>query len=898
MADYSSSSGLGSIVYPEVQKNLFQRMEEARKGELDGNSTRAIWVRMVSGVSPKEDNPGTAISDIKRPVILFGGTVDNNGSGLRGGFDQIFGRDNIDFGQSITGTNFSATPDGEKYSPMAGITGITTTTTGELGALRKATISWNCWSLEQLEFFERFFMKLATTCMVEFGWSTGQADAYTLYDCTSFEKAKESIKDGVIAGKKKTLDAGGEYEVFSGLVSNYSWTVNDAGGFDCETELMSHGEPMIGARTNDSPQASTDNSDIDTDAQSEKELEYRALNNLQKYLDNIDSEMDIFLTGQGADTSTSQEPDGGEGINRNVWPKGKTHVVDVRGWNEASGNKFFVTWGWMEDNILSKYMGRASKNYAMKYTVRSRDIVEFKNNKATYQSVKVSCHPDMLLADVVLDARIATISDNNPMYAQFSKPFGESGAGFENFQVPNSAGRAGYLRNIILNVDTIKEAFSDVNTLTEGLEKLFSKINEAFFGIFDLKISVDHDNPTNIKIIDSNFFKQDPIDLLKNPSYHKLQSDGSYEGKYDSIFILPSMTAANNIVQGQEMQSKVPSEGMYAAMAGANKPSDTPDPADAKNSVTANVQSDDKDGLVDALLYGFNIPDAFSTNNKFGLATANVSQELDSDKGPPITENAKTAVDEDWWEENSIEDETDVNKSETIIDEDGTEMTAEEYNDSVPWYKKVGRWFSTKAKAIGVGANVSISNKEIMSSWMKSYWTKKIQVGVEGTSANGTLNEPTIIPLEVSFTIDGCGGLFPGNTIHTQFIPKKYKDRVTLIIKNVDHTVSSGGWTTSIKTMMVASFNKDKYGTIETPEKAKRRTDSDRLSGKRVKYVGPIKDDNTVDESHYTQKNGYVGKALAKHGSVDYEYYYNKDGDKEYRLQGAQGTPTAGTKVD
>jgi len=47
MADYSASSGLGSIVYPEVQKNLFQRMEEARKGELDGNSTRAIWVRMV-----------------------------------------------------------------------------------------------------------------------------------------------------------------------------------------------------------------------------------------------------------------------------------------------------------------------------------------------------------------------------------------------------------------------------------------------------------------------------------------------------------------------------------------------------------------------------------------------------------------------------------------------------------------------------------------------------------------------------------------------------------------------------------------------------------------------------------------------------------------------------------
>jgi hypothetical protein len=158
-------------------------------------------------------------------------------------------------------------------------------------------------------------------------------------------------------------------------------------------------------------------------------------------------------------------------------------------------------------------------------------------------------------------------------------------------------------------------------------------------------------------------------------------------------------------------------------------------------------------------------------------------------------------------------------------------MTAEEYNNSVPWYKKVGRWFSTKAKAIGVGANVSISNREIMSSWMKAYWTKKIQIGKDG-SANGTLNEATIIPLEVSFTLDGCGGLFPGNTIHTQFIPKKYKDRVTLIIKNVDHEVSSAGWTTSIKTMMVASFNKDKYGEIKKSDKAKRSGDSTRMAKK------------------------------------------------------------------
>ena len=61
MADYSASSGLGSIIYPEVQKNLFERMEKARKGQLDGNSTRAIWVRMVSGVAKRRQSRNSNI---------------------------------------------------------------------------------------------------------------------------------------------------------------------------------------------------------------------------------------------------------------------------------------------------------------------------------------------------------------------------------------------------------------------------------------------------------------------------------------------------------------------------------------------------------------------------------------------------------------------------------------------------------------------------------------------------------------------------------------------------------------------------------------------------------------------------------------------------------------------
>lgn len=328
--DYTSSSGLGSVVFSTVQKNLFNRMDITNKNTIDGVATRTIWARMVSGVAPTENSSGIGATGITRPVSLMGGVSGPDGN-LVGGFDTMYGRTNLDFGQTIIDKN-SPNEYGEQYRPMAGITSVSTTTEGELGALRKASIKWQCWSLEQLEFYEIFFMKLASTCMIEFGWSTGKLDDYTLYDISTFDKAKKSMKDGAVKGRRKTLDSAGEYEVFSGLVSNFNWQANSAGGFDCETELMSHGEPMIGARTNDSPQGSSDNEEIQASSkQAEKELEYRALNNLQKYLDNFESEMAIFITSENSKKKDELVAEDSDGYNRNIWPESGTHVIDIRG---------------------------------------------------------------------------------------------------------------------------------------------------------------------------------------------------------------------------------------------------------------------------------------------------------------------------------------------------------------------------------------------------------------------------------------------------------------------------------------------------------------------------------------------------------------------------------------
>jgi len=51
----------------------------------------------------------------------------------------------------------------------------------------------------------------------------------------------------------------------------------------------------------------------------------------------------------------------------------------------------------------------------------------------------------------------------------------------------------------------------------------------------------------------------------------------------------------------------------------------------------------------------------------------------------------------------------------------------------------------------------------------------------------------------LEITIDGIGGIVPGNAFHVDYIPDRYKEFCVFQAIKVDHSVSAGGWTTTIK---------------------------------------------------------------------------------------------------
>jgi hypothetical protein len=67
---------------------------------------------------------------------------------------------------------------------------------------------------------------------------------------------------------------------------------------------------------------------------------------------------------------------------------------------------------------------------------------------------------------------------------------------------------------------------------------------------------------------------------------------------------------------------------------------------------------------------------------------------------------------------------------------------------------------------------------------------------------NNRDNKPLKILFDLSLDIDGIGGIVPGNSFNSSYLPQKYQDACVFQATNVEHTIDSSGWTSTIKGVM------------------------------------------------------------------------------------------------
>ena len=114
------------------------------------------------------------------------------------------------------------------------------------------------------------------------------------------------------------------------------------------------------------------------------------------------------------------------------------------------------------------------------------------------------------------------------------------------------------------------------------------------------------------------------------------------------------------------------------------------------------------------------------------------------------------------------------------------------------------------AKAEQQAYEYQLGNALYVNNIMRSHYRELHNDILQGiTGAHNTSDQ--LIPIELTISIEGIGGIFPGNVFQTSHIPKDYIDKTVFQAVEVNHLLDDSGWTVAIKGMMRLSYI-EKYG--------------------------------------------------------------------------------------
>ena len=142
------------------------------------------------------------------------------------------------------------------YRPMPGLDSVTIETAGKQGSLRYATINFKAWNMTQLDIIDALYFRLGFTMLLEWGHveyltnnTVLQRDVTGISNFFEDKITKENIQFQI---NKKVRDSCGNYDGMLGTVSNFTYSMNQDGGWDCSIKLVGLGTLLDTQRINSS----------------------------------------------------------------------------------------------------------------------------------------------------------------------------------------------------------------------------------------------------------------------------------------------------------------------------------------------------------------------------------------------------------------------------------------------------------------------------------------------------------------------------------------------------------------------------------------------------------------------------------------------------------------------
>jgi lysozyme len=196
-------------------------------------------------------------------------------------------------------------------------------------------------------------MSLGTYVVVEWGWST-KSDGERNTAGLSFDQMLGSQCEMAKLIKERQLSSKFNYDAMKGKVSNFSWSVNNVGGFDCSVDIISMGSVLMSTPTKST---SITNGCKDSDDEKEEKEESEKAEELFPnsyammvflYQDQIAGDP-FEVPGLSGDAVFAGFP---AKFDKDVTEGEKEKDLDTESYNEDLS--YYITWDYFEEHIINR----------------------------------------------------------------------------------------------------------------------------------------------------------------------------------------------------------------------------------------------------------------------------------------------------------------------------------------------------------------------------------------------------------------------------------------------------------------------------------------------------------------------------------------------------------------
>ena len=753
------------------------------------------------------------------------------------------------------------------YVPMPGITSATTTYYNN-GALSKATINIKCFSKTQFQLLDVLYLRPGYTLLLEFGWSTylnndGNLETYDGFKSQplTYLLNPESEKGGssqftmLRLIKQERQQHSGNYEAVYGKITNFKWTFDSDGSYNCEVNLIGMGSVIEALKLNVSnPKSNNQSGKI--------QQQPTSLNEFIK--EELGERVGTYIIGG---TPRILEVNGG------LWSEDEyyNYQLSYEQFEDESGN--LMPYLKEEYNKQQKLEKADNESLNANPLLKDRDITAL--NRIFYDVYQKSNAPVVTTEEStetvenipITTTNTTTSANANAKNADASLPgtywfsqyrdkdcFILSTTKLE-IPDPDNGGKDG--KSVYMKLSAILYAIETYCNLFSGREKIamvkfdFRKGNGGIFdknymAIIPPNISTD----PNIclvpytQVVDVGNIKgqnQLPIGntLNKLLSESNFLVDGNkYAGRLGNVLINVKYAAkclrdaASNSDNSVSVLSYIKTllQGINSSMGGIND---------------FMVTNDSDDGLVKIYdqtpIIGLNTKRLISRFNVFGVkdndgsfvTNIGLDASIPSDFADLISIGASQSGNNMMGNATSfsnynkglidriLPDKVSYEKPKSTASGSATPVATQLLNEKIyyivegeegssPFYSLYVKGIKKDPNNVLISEEVAFNFSSAVTSTFKENYTTYIKLIQGELSKQFTIPSPFFLPFNLNLEIEGLSGmrLFEKFRINNDILPPSYEDDgVDIIIKALNHSIDTQRWSTTIDTLSVPSYN-------------------------------------------------------------------------------------------